>query len=497
MAHQTYLLGIDNGGTATKAAVFDLDGNEIAAASERVDTIVARPGWSERDMNKMWTDTATVVRKVIALAKIKADRIVGVACTGHGNGLYLLDKQGRPLRNAINSNDERAQYYINRWRTTGVAEKALPMTAQSIWAAQPAPLLLWIRDHKPKVFNSIGTVMMAKDYVRYRLTGEINAEITDMSGTGLYNVVEECYDNRILEIYGIPEISRCLPPLLPSTALGGRITSEASHATGLAEGTPVAGGVFDVDACALSSGIINSQDISIVAGTWGNNQYIAQQPLIDPDLFMTSCYAMEGWYLMLEGSPTSAGNLEWLLDTFFASRRRRAGKHFYNQISKQVASVAPNPSQPIFLPFIYGCNSGNIKGGFFGIDASHGEAEILRAIFEGVVFAHWQHIERLLKFRDFPRTLRLTGGAARSVEWRRIFADAIGAPVEVPAGTELGALGAAMCAAVATEIYNDLPQAVAHMSSTAAHYEPDLAQNAIYKEKYNNYKVLINRLKPQ
>lgn len=495
MAHRTYLLGIDNGGTATKAAVYDLDGNEIATASERVEILVPRAGWSERDMNKMWTDTATVVRKAISLARIKAERICGVACTGHGNGLYLLDKNGRALRNGINSNDERAQYYINRWRTTGIAEKVLPMTAQSIWAAQPAPLLLWIRDHKPAVFNSIGTVLMAKDYIRYRLTGELNAEITDMSGTGLYNVCDECYDKRILELYGIPEIEQFLPPLLPSTARGGQISSEAAHATGLVEGTPVAGGVFDIDACALSSGITDSKNMSIVAGTWGNNQYIAQQPLVDPELFMTSCYAMEGWYLMLEGSPTSAGNLEWILDAFFARRRRAAGKNFYRNISRIVASIDPKPSQPIFLPFIYGCNNGNLKGGFFGIDSTHGEAEMLRAVFEGVVFSHWQHIERLLKYRDFPEALRLTGGAARSVEWCRMFADCIGTTVEVPAGSELGALGAAMCAAVATGMYNDLPQAVAHMSSVAERYEPDQTRTSVYREKYDNYKTLINKLK--
>ena len=271
-------LGIDNGGSLSKAAVFDVSGKELSVASRRVDILNLRTGWSERDMNGLWIDTVAVIREAIQKANITPEQILGVACTGHGNGLYLLDKKGKILRNGINSNDERAQSYIDRWRKFGVNETVLPMTTQSLWAAQPAPLLAWIRDNEPDVFLNTGSVLMVKDFIRYCLTGECKAEITDMSGSGLMNVVERRYDDAVLNAYGLPEIAAFLPPLIEPAETGGYITAEAAALTGLKEGTPVAGGMFDIDACALSSGILDSSEFSLVAGTWGNNQYAGRKP---------------------------------------------------------------------------------------------------------------------------------------------------------------------------------------------------------------------------
>jgi L-xylulokinase len=491
---QAYFLGIDNGGTMSKAAVYDTCGKELSVATCRVRQLAPHAGWSERNMEYLWTDTASVIRQAIMQAGISPAQIQGIACTGHGNGLYLLDRSGKPLRNGVNSSDERAQCHIDDWRKRHVDEQVLPKTAQSIWAAQPAPLLAWLRDNEPDVFRNTGTVLMVKDYIRYRLTGEIRAEITDMSGTGLMNVVDEVYDAAVPDAYGIPEIMSWLPPLVESAETAGYVTAEAAALTGLRQGTPVAGGMFDVDACALSSGILHPGQFSIVAGTWGNNQYIDRKPLVDKDLFMTSRYVIPGWFLMLEGSPTSAGNLEWFLDTFFARERADLGDGFYAYIAGLASNTKPEDSQALFLPFLYGCNSGNLKGGFFGLDASHGRSEMLRAIFEGVIFSHYQHIERLLKFRSFPDVIRLTGGAARNPVWCQMFADCIGTPVETPAGSELGALGAAMAASVATKYYADLPQAVEAMTAIDKQYIPNPEHTAVYREKYMAYGKLIRKL---
>jgi L-xylulokinase len=479
----------------SKAAIYDICGKELSVATCRVPQLTPHDGWSERDMERLWTDTATVIRQAISLAGIAPSQIQGIACTGHGNGLYLLDRHGKPLRNGINSNDERAQSYIDAWRERNIGEQILPKTAQSLWAAQPAPLLAWIRDNEPDVFNNIGTILMVKDYIRYRLTGERKAEITDMSGTGLMNVVDETYDATVPEAYGLSEIMSWFPPLIESAETAGYVTAEAALLTGLQQGTPVAGGMFDIDACALSSGILDSRQFSIVAGTWGNNQYIDHQPLVDKDLFMTSRYVIPGWFLMLEGSPTSAGNLEWFLETFFAHERMVFGDSFYEYIAGLVSDVEPVDSQVVFLPFLYGCNNGNLKSGFFGLDAAHGRAEMLRAIFEGVIFSHYQHIERLLKFRTFPEIIRLTGGAARSPVWCQMFADCIGIPVETPAGSELGALGAAMAATVATKYYADFPQAVNAMTSINKRYIPNPEYTSVYREKYLTYRKLIDKLR--
>ena len=491
---EVYFLGIDNGGTFSKAAIFDAKGNEISVVSRKVDILTPCKGWSERNALKMWEDTSSAIREAILRSGISSSSIMGVGCTGHGNGLYLLDNTGNSLRNAVYSTDERADAYIRRWKEQGVAQKVLPITTQSLWAAQPNALLAWMKDHEKDLYQRIASVQMAKDYIRYRLTGEIAAEITDMSGTSLMNVVTGRYDAELLSLFGIEEAINFLPPLISSTAIAGTVTSAAAEATGLPAGIPVAGGMFDVDACALSSGLVDSHTFSIVAGTWGNNQYISKEPLIDEQLFMNSCYCIPGWYLILEGSPTSAGNLEWIVDRFFAEEKKSM-TNFGEWMSQQVGQLRPEESGLIFLPFIYGNHyNDRTKSVIYGMNASTAKADILRSVFEGVVFSHHTHLERLLSFREKPQTVRLTGGAANSEVWCRMFADCMNIPVELPRGSELGALGAAMAAAVSAQYYHSLQEAMQQMTAVVKRYEPDQARHRIYTDKYHRYQQLIQSL---
>lgn len=495
---QKYLLGIDNGSTVSKAALFTTAGKEIATAARKVNLIEPKPGFSERDMDQTWTSTAEAIREVLAKSGIDPGEIAGIACTGHGNGIYLVDKQGKPVRNAINSTDSRAQSYVDKWLADGVDSEVLSKTTQCVWAAQPAALLLWLRDNEPQTIAKTRWVLMCKDYIRYQLCGQINAELTDMSGASLMNVVTGRYDDEVLELFGILEMKELLPPVIKTADIAGAVTTEAAAQTHLKEGTPVAGGMFDIDACGLASGIIDERQMSLVAGTWGNNQYIAQKPLIDKDLFMTSCYSMPGWYLMLEGSPTSASNLEWFVTEFLSAERSTAekeGKSVYELCNEMVASVSAEETTITFLPFLYGSNVGmGAKSCFVGLEGFHTRAHVVRAIYEGIVFGHNTHLQRLLNFRDRPEVIRFTGGAARSRVWVQVFADCFQIPVEIPAGTELGALGAAIAAGVAVGCYSNYEEAVGAMTSIARRQEPDPAQKEIYATKYNRYKKVIASL---
>lgn len=289
-------------------------------------------------------------------------------------------------------------------------------------------------------------------------------------------------------------MKRLLPPLRMTHDICGRVTADAALQTGLAEGTPVAGGMFDIDACGLASGIVDAGQMSLVAGTWGNIQYIARQPLADPGLFMTSCYSIPGWYLMLEGSPTSAGNLEWFVKRFMAEEKA-AGKPVFKICDEEVASIGPEESDLLFLPFLYGTNENSAaKSSFLGLDRRHTRAHVLRAIYEGIVFSHHHHLQRLLQFRDRPACIRFTGGAARSEVWVPMFADCFQLPVEIPAGSELGALGAAIAAAVAVGVYPGYREAVAGMTRIARRCDPDPAKAAVYADKCARYKAAVAAL---
>ncbi len=490
-----YYLGIDNGGTMSKAALFNQKGEEIAVAVRDVKCFLVPNGGNERDANLMWEKTIAAIREVIESSKVSAEQIKAVACTGHGNGLYLVDEAGNPVRKAINSTDGRAQKYISEWIENGVDKKALPLTAQSLWAAQPNALLAWLRDNEPETLEKARWILMAKDYVRLKLTGEVYAEISDMSGTSLMNVVTGEYDDEVLKIFGLEEFREMLPPLIGSAEQAGEITSEVAKLTGLKAGTPVAGGMFDIDACGLASGIVDEAQMSMVVGTWGNNQYIAREPLIDEDLFMTSKYSIPGWYLMLEGSPTSASNLDWFIINFLLAEKEQKGSDFFPWLNEQVESISADESDVVFLPFLFGCNEKNpVASGFQNIKGEHTRTHLLRAVYEGIVFSHKHHIERLMNFRDKPDVIRCTGGATQSNVWMQMFADAIGIPMEVPAGTQLGALGAAMAASVCAEEYADFAEAVKNMTSIERRFEPNPINCDIYQSKYLKYKELIGRL---
>jgi L-xylulokinase len=495
-----YLVGVDNGGTVSKAAVFTADGRELAVVGRPVALIVKHPGWSERDMNVLWQDTAAAIREAVEKSGVNPEDIACVTCTGHGNGLYLIDADGNPVRNGIYSSDGRAASIIADWKARGLDAQALPKTAQCVWPAQPNALLAWLREHEPESIQKAASLLMAKDYTRFKLTGNVAMELTDMSGTSLMNVVTAKYDDSVLDIFGISEMKRLLPPLVQSAEVCGTITAEAAELTGLKAGTPVAGGMFDIDACGLSSGCMDERQFVIVTGTWGNNQYIAREPLVDKGLFMTSCYSIPGWYLMLEGSPTGAGNLEWFISTFLEDKKtllKQEGKDsVFTWADSVIAACEPKETDPIFLPFVYGENVGYpAKATFLGLASQHTRAEVLRAVYEGCVFSHNMHIQRLYAFREKPEVVRITGGAARSAIWMQMFADIFQVPVEVPEGSELGALGAAIAGAVASRLYPTYEAAITAMTRVGRRYEPNPARMAMFAKRYAIYSKACQALK--
>jgi len=495
-----YLLGIDNGCTVSKAGLFTLDGQEVAVASGKSELRCPHPGWQERDMTQMWEQTAAAIRDVITKAGIDAGQIAGVACTGHGNGLYLVDTQGDPVRPAILSTDSRAQSIVDQWLADGLDKVVRPKTMQSLWAAQPNTLLAWLLEHEPEVMKKAGWVLMAKDYIRFKLTGKIQAELTDFSATSLMDLNTREYDDTLFKAFGIAETRDLMPPIVRSTDLCGEITTEAAALTGLKAGTPVAGGLFDIDACGLACGVIDDSQLCMVVGTWGNNQYISKTPVVSEDVFMTSCYSLDDYYLMLEGSATSGSNLEWFVTQFFETEKAQAeaqGKSVYDLCNELVASTQPDESDIVFLPYLYGSNANPAaKATLLGMNAWHHRGHILRAIYEGVVFGHKKHVERLLKFRDMPDVIRLTGGAARSDVWLQIFADIFQTPVQVPEGTELGALGAAMTAGVAVKSFKNYPQAVQQMVHLTRRIEPNPDLADLYRDKYTRVQAVIEALDP-
>lgn len=490
-------LGIDNGGTMTKAALFDGQGREIAVASENTPLLTPAPDFCERNMTALWEATARVIREVIRSSGVSNTEIAGVGCTGHGKGLYLWGKNNLPCCNAIASTDHRASSYITQWQQDGTAQRAMKKTLQNVIDCQPVPLLRWMKDKRRQVYDNIRWVFEAKDYIRFMLTGEAHAEATDYSGTGLMNLQTGTFDAELLEIFGIPEIADALPPVCYSYENCGCVTSEAAALTGLAPGTPVSGGMFDIDACAIAMDVSREEQLCVITGTWSINEYISKKPVSACGTTLNSLFCMPGYYLIEESSATSAGNLTWIADRFFENEKQQAagkGISVYQLLDEMVASVNAVNNGLVFYPFLYGTNNTLQKGALLGMGLNTTKADIARAVFEGVVFSHYQHIERLLQLRQPPRSIRIAGGAANSAVWLSIFADTIGIPLEVIQTKELGALGAAMSAAVCAGIYADYPDAAAHMTQIKGTILPNESNVPLMRQKYYTYRNILDRL---
>ena len=482
-------IGIDNGGTVCKAVLFDKEGKQIFEAAEDLIMLTPESGHTERDMEALWQANCRILRRITAESGADPREIKGVAISGHGKGLYLWGKDGKPAMHGIVSTDSRAWMYPQGWETDGTADQVFQKTYQKILACQPASLLCWLRDNRPEVYANIGWIFECKDYLRFRLTGEAYAELTDISGSNLLNLETQQYDKDLLALYGLESVYEALPPLKRAFDPCGRVTAEAAALTGLAEGTVVAGGMFDIDACAIAMDITDDENIAVIAGTWSINEYISKKPVLDKSVMMNSLYCMDGYYLVEECSPTSAGNLKWFMERFAPDVES------YTAFMDLAEGVRPDEQNILFLPYIFGSNyNPQAKASILGMDSHHSRAHIARAILEGICFCHKVHIEKLLQNREHTRAIRLAGGAAKSPFWVQLFADITELPIETIETEELGALGAAMAAAVAVGEYPDFKVAAQSMVKIKRRAEPKADTFGAYRKKFELYTQVTDAL---
>jgi len=494
-----YYIGIDNGGTTTKAALFTGSGKEVGICSTETKTIISKPGFAERDMEEMWQANCYVLKNLLKKTAVDPSQIAGIACCGHGKGLYLWGQNDAPVRNGIISTDNRAWEYPVKWEKEGVSKLVFEHSCQKILACQPVSLLAWLKDNEPETLQKIKWIFECKDYVRFRLTGIARAEMTDYSGANLLNLYTRNYDAELLALFGLEALYDKLPPLCNSTEICGYITQEVAELTGLKEGTPVAGGMFDIDACAVAVNAANEDNVCMIAGTWSINEYIRKKPVLDGSIMMNSLFCLPEFYLIEECSPTSAGNLEWFINTIFPELKtitEQKGQSFYQIINQWVESIPANEFCPVFLPFLMGSNvHPNGKAGLIGVNSYHSRAHVLKGIFEGIAFSHRFHFDKLLKTRNKPvKLIRMAGGVSHSKVWTQIFADVLQYPIETVNVNETGALGCAMAAAVATGEYKDLEDAASNMVQLDYKTEPDPNHIDIYNRKYALYKKIISAL---
>nr|WP_269431941.1 FGGY-family carbohydrate kinase [Vibrio sp. MEBiC08052] len=494
MGHNTmsYFLGIDSGGTVLKAGLFDCHGRQIALYRENTQVIREKQGWIERDLSLYWQETCRAIQGVIKQSGIRAEQIRGLSISAQGKGLYLLDKDGKALRHGILSSDSRAIDIVRQWQQDGIPEAIYPLTRQTLWTGHPVSILRWVKMHEPHLYAQIGTVFMSHDYLRYCLTGEIRAEVTNMSESNFYHASQQQYDPALLSLFGIEEVFGALPKLIYPAECSGMVNEAAAQATGLMVGTPVYGGLFDVVSTAICSGIHADQPmLNAVMGTWSVTSGITTTLETHTDEpFVYGHYAMPGAYIVHEASPTSASNYEWFAPYL-------GGEQIDHQENERlVSSLNPLASDVLFVPFLYGSNAGlGLKGSFYGLQAYHSKAHLIQAIWLGIVCCHHVHLQKMLRRFPETRVLRVTGGTTQSPTWMQMLADLTGLRLEIPAVEETGALGAALVSMVGSGTYPDLTTALAASDIPIETVLPNPDLYASYQSRFERYQRYVEALK--
>ncbi len=483
-----YWLGIDCGGTFLKAGLYDSKGREYGISRQPLPVISVCPGWAERDMDQLWSACVETIASVLQQHSVRGEQVKGIGISAQGKGLFLLDKQNQPLGRAILSSDRRAMDIVLAWQRDKLPEWLYPYTRQTLWTGHPVSLLRWVKQHEPERYQQIGSVMMAHDYLRFCLTGQRGCEETNISESNLYCMATGKYESALAARLGIEEVMDALPPIVGSADVCGSVTEQVAKLTGLAAGTPVVGGLFDVVSTALCAGIQDENTLNAVMGTWAVTSGLASQ-LLDNEKhpYVYGRYADAGQYLVHEASPTSSANLEWVT--------KQWGDISYEEINDAIESLPKAGSDVLFIPFLYGSNAGlGMTAGFYGLQSLHQKAHLLQAVYEGVVFSHMVHLNRMRERFSHVTSLKVTGGPTQSKVWMQMLADISGLPVELSPVEETGCLGAALAALVGGGIYDSFAEAQIHLQPSTVVIQPDRQAQAAYQSKFQKYQFLVEAL---
>jgi sugar (pentulose or hexulose) kinase len=477
------LIGIDAGTTVIKAVAFSLDGEELYHHS--LDNAVdhPEPGYAEQSMAETWEKTAAVLQSVVRDLD-DDDEIVGLGVTAQGDGCWMVDEAGEPIRPAILWSDSRASDIVGRWKDEGIDQEIYDICGGGIFPGSSLTILQWLKENEPETLDQIDTVFWCKDWLKYKLTDTMSSDPTDMSLP--YLDIESCdYSDEVLDIAGLPEISETLPPLKNGDEVIGEITGTAAEQTGVPEGTPVVSGFFDVPASAIGSGASKAGDGSSVVGTTSLNQTLLDEPYKgSTPVGITVGLGVDDKWCRFMASMTGTPNLDWALEEIMAFSE-------FNLVEMAVSEIPVGADGVIYHPFLSSAgerapfSDSNARAQFMGLSQEHTQAHLVRAVYEGISLAMRDCYEHLPYDAD---EIFLSGGGAKSDFWCQLFADALDASIAVPRGSEFGAQGAAILAGIGVGVYDDLESAVDRTSAVDRSFEPRAEKAQQYDRWYDVYK---------
>jgi xylulokinase len=486
----TTFLGLDIGTSGVKAILVAPNGEVEAAVTTHLTLSTPRPGWAEQDPEAWWHAAITSICGVLA-AKPHA-RVASIGISGQMHSSVFLDRSGQVIRPALLWCDGRTTAECEEITRRAGGEAQLRE-----WVRNPAlegftlPKVLWLRTHEPEAFARLATVLLAKDFIRFRLTGALATEPSDASGTLMFDPARMRWSEEILQAVGVS------PALLPevggSSDVLGRLTMDAAALTGLPNGTPVVGGGADNACGAAGVGVVAPGEAVASWGTSGTVLAPTAQPLVDPKLRAhTFCHVVPNvWYLM--GVVLSAGGA-------FAWYRDQMARAPDATLDEEAATVPIGADGVTFLPYLQGERTphrdASMRAAFVGLSLAHTRAHLTRAVLEGVAFALRDSLSILNELGLSPAELLLTGGGAKSPFLRRLQAEVFGLPVTTVNREEGPAYGAAVLAAVGVGAFADLGAAVQATLTRSAAEVPDPGAHAAYQAVFERFRASYGAGRP-
>ncbi|MBO3803423.1 MAG: xylulokinase [Candidatus Brockarchaeota archaeon] len=495
-----YLLGIDVATTGAKVLAIDENGRVASSSFRPYPLQTPRPNWAEQDPEEWWNAVTGCLREVVG-KKVRAEEIEAIGLTGQMHGAVVLGRNDEVLRPCILWCDQRTASQCDEIMRKFGRKRFIDLTNNVALPGFTAPKILWIRENEPGIYSKIKKVLLPKDYVRFRLTGEFATEVSDASGTVLFDVKRRRWSDEVLEELQIPR--EMMPDCFESPFLSGEVSGEAASATGLRKGTPVAGGGGDQAAGAVGNGIVRSGLVSCTIGTSGVVFASCDEPLVDPEARLHSfCHAVPGKWHVMGVMLSAGGSFRWFRDALGGEEvglGKERGVDPYVILADELAPQAePGCEGLIFLPYLMGERTPypnpNAKGVFFGITLRHKKAHLARSVMEGVAYGMRDSLELVKNLGIEIEQVRASGGGGRSPLWRQIQADIYNAEIVTVSVDEGPAFGAALIAGAGAGIFRSVEDACGKAVALATRTKPVQENAKLYEKYYEVYKELYSSL---